>query len=56
MNWQSLENAAHEMQAKLGHIPGIEHLDSNLQLNNLELQLHILQDKTACIGNHSRTN
>ncbi len=50
MDWQSLENAAHEMQAKLAHIPGIEDVDSDLQLNNPELQLHILRDKTAALG------
>ncbi len=50
MDWQSLENAAHEMQAKLAHIPGIEDVDSDLQLNNPELQLHILRDKKAALG------
>ncbi|MCP4472964.1 MAG: efflux RND transporter permease subunit [Gammaproteobacteria bacterium] len=49
-DWQTLESAANLMQKKLLALPGIEDVDIDLQLNNPELQLHILRDKAAQMG------
>lgn len=50
MNWSSLESAADLMQTKLALIPGIQDVNSDLQLNNPELKLHLLRDKIALLG------
>jgi len=50
MNWDSLESATTAMQSKLSTIPGVQDVDSDLQLNNPELKLHILRDKSAALG------
>ncbi|WP_423062518.1 efflux RND transporter permease subunit [Candidiatus Paracoxiella cheracis] len=50
MSWTSLEKAANAMEEKLTALPGIDDVDSDLQMNNPELQLHILRKKAATLG------
>ena len=49
-DWPSLQTAANKMEKKLNELRGIEAVDIDLQLNNPELQLHILRDKAAELG------
>jgi len=50
LNWDSLRQAASTMQEKLSHINGVTAVDSDLQVNNPELKLHILRAKAAVLG------
>ena len=50
VSWTSLENAANLMQTKLSTIPGVNDVDSDLQISNPELRLHILRKKAASLG------
>ncbi len=49
-DWNSVENAAKIMQEKIAAINGIKDVDSDLEMNNPELTLHILRDKAAALG------
>lgn len=50
MSWPSLEKATTVMENYLKTIPGVTAVDSDLQMNNPELKLHILRKKAAILG------
>jgi HAE1 family hydrophobic/amphiphilic exporter-1 len=49
-DWNSLNNAAQNLMTSIATIKGVQDLNTDAQLNNPELQLHILRDKAASLG------
>lgn len=49
-DWNTLENAAQNLMTHLAAISGIQDLNTDTQMSNPELQLHILRDKAASLG------
>ncbi len=49
-NWDTLVQTATEMQKKISHIKGIEDINSDTQLNNPQINMHILRDRAANLG------
>ncbi len=49
-NWDSLQTASENFKDQLIKLPGIQDADSDLQMNNPELKIHILRDKAAILG------
>ncbi|HET8700383.1 MAG TPA: efflux RND transporter permease subunit, partial [Nitrococcus sp.] len=47
---ESLNRAAGTMEARLKHLPGIEDVDSDLELNNPQIDVTILRDQAAALG------
>lgn len=50
MDWNTLVKTATLMQNKLQKIKGLVDLNSDLQLNNPEIEVHILRDQAASLG------
>lgn len=50
LQWPALQQAAALLKTKISQIPGIRDVDSDLQMNNPELRLHVLRDKAASLG------
>jgi len=50
MSWDSLKKAADILQAQLAKIPGMDGIDTDVQFNNPELNLHILKQNAAAFG------
>lgn len=49
-NWQSLKTISVVLQEKMSKIAGIQDVNSDLQITNPEISLHILRDKAAQLG------
>ncbi|OGT29799.1 MAG: acriflavine resistance protein B [Gammaproteobacteria bacterium RIFCSPHIGHO2_12_FULL_35_23] len=49
-NWQVLQNSAKKLQTALASIKGVQNIDSDLELSNPELKLHVLRDRAAALG------
>ena len=50
IDWDALQNGTALLEAKLAMIQGIQDVSDDLQMNNPELQIHILRDKAAALG------
>ena len=48
--WSDLQKAAASLEKQMATIPGVQDVDSDLKLNNPQLELHILRDKAAVLG------
>jgi HAE1 family hydrophobic/amphiphilic exporter-1 len=49
-HWDSLEAAAKMMQQKIEGLPDVKDVDSDLEINNPELDIAILRDKASALG------
>lgn len=45
-----LQTAAENLQARMKQIPGIAEVDTDLQLSNPQINIHILRDKASALG------
>jgi HAE1 family hydrophobic/amphiphilic exporter-1 len=50
LDWTTLVNSAEKMQTQLKKTKGLVDLNSDLQLNNPEIEIHILRDQAASLG------
>lgn len=49
-SWDDLEAASAAMKTALSKLPGLQDVDTDLRLDNPELQIHILRDQAAQLG------
>ena len=49
-DWAALTQASQNLQQAMKAIPGIQEVNTNLELSNPEIQLHILRDRAAALG------
>lgn len=49
-DWDTLEKASDQLEAKLRQLNGIQDVNTDLELNNPELKLRVLRDQAAVLG------
>lgn len=50
LSWSALQKIAQPIQQKMAQIPGIQDVNSDLNIRNPEIRLHILREKAAQLG------